>query len=105
MSTHANRQITAALARLPVRAVRMIGTAALMFAWVACGRFTAYCEADLNSWDIAAGALLVQEAGGRVSGLDGSEYTLRTRAVLASNGKTHEELLETLQSAGCVGLR
>lgn len=49
----------AALASLPVRTIRMLGSAAIMLAWVACGRVTAYFEADLNSWDTAAGALLV----------------------------------------------
>ena len=51
----------AALANLPVRTIRMLGSAAIMLAWVACGRVTAYFEADLNSWDTAAGALLVSE--------------------------------------------
>ena len=49
----------AALANLPVRTIRMLGSAAIMLAWVACGRVTAYFEADLNSWDTAGGALLV----------------------------------------------
>ena len=48
------------------RTVRILGSAALMLAWVACGRGSAYFEADLNAWDAAAGALLIREAGGRV---------------------------------------
>ena len=47
----------------------MLGSAAVMFAWIANGRLTAYWEWDLSSWDIAAGALLVQEAGGQVTQL------------------------------------
>jgi len=90
----------AALTKAPVRSVRMAGSAAVMFAWVADGRFTAYVESDLNAWDIAAGAVLVQEAGGTVTALDGSPYTLRTRGVIASNGRTHGELLAALQAGG-----
>lgn len=58
-----------ALTALPVRSVRMLGSAAIMLAWVAAGRLTAYYECDLNSWDTAAGALLVREAGGRITDL------------------------------------
>ena len=53
-----------ALTAIPVRSIRMLGSAAIMLAWVAAGRLTAYYECDLNSWDTAAGALLVAEAGG-----------------------------------------
>ena len=53
-----------ALTDYPVRSVRMLGSAAIMLAWVAAGRLTAYFECDLNAWDTAAGALLVREAGG-----------------------------------------
>ncbi len=94
----------AALARLPFRTLRMLGSAAVMFAWVADGRITAYAEVDLNAWDIAAGALLIQEAGGKITDLDGTPYTLRTRAVLASNGATHDSLLTALQDAKVEGL-
>jgi len=70
-----------------VRTVRLVGSAALMLAWVAAGRAQAYFEADLNSWDSAAGALLIQEAGGAVCDLETLEpYTLRTRRILAHNG-------------------
>jgi myo-inositol-1(or 4)-monophosphatase len=93
-----------ALTALPVRTCRLLGSAAIMFAWVAAGRLTAYFEADLNSWDIAAGALLVTEAGGKMSHIDGSPYTLRTRCVIGSNGKTHDALCDALQGAGVLGL-
>ena len=80
-----------------VRTIRMIGSAAIMLAWVANGRLTCYWEYDLSSWDISAGALLVQEAGGRFTDLAGNDFTLRTRKMCASNGKVHDEILRTLR--------
>ena len=69
-----------ALTDYPVRSVRMLGSAAIMLAWVAAGRLTAYFECDLNAWDTAAGALLVREAGGTMTDLvTGEEYNLQTR--------------------------
>jgi myo-inositol-1(or 4)-monophosphatase len=65
---------------------------------------TCYFEADLNPWDIAGGALLVKEAGGRMSDINGDDYTLRTRCVMASNGLTHDVLMSTLQEANVLGL-
>ena len=93
-----------ALTALPVRSVRMLGSACIMLAWVAAGRLEAYYEADLNPWDTAAGALLVREAGGCVTDLAGAEYGLGTRPILASNRSTHDELLGALQRGGCRGL-
>lgn len=75
-----------------VRSVRMLGSAAIMLAWVAAGRTAAYFDVDLNVWDHAAGALLVQEAGGRVSDAHGAPFTLTTRNLVASNGKIHDSL-------------
>ena len=80
-----------------VRTMRILGSAAINFAWVANGRLTSYFEADLNVWDVAAGALLVQEAGGKVTDVWGQEYSLTTRNIVSSNGKIHSELLENLQ--------
>ena len=71
---------------------------------MACGRLTAYFEVDLNCWDIAAGALLVAEAGGRMSDINGDPYCLATRCVIGSNGATHEELRTALEKAGVLGL-
>ena len=68
--------------------VRRCGAAALDLAWTACGRFDAFYEDELKPWDMAAGALLVTEAGGRITALDGSPFDLRW-SVLASNGKLH----------------
>mmetsp|Transcript_40455 Transcript_40455/g.41272 ORF Transcript_40455/g.41272 Transcript_40455/m.41272 type:complete len:340 (+) Transcript_40455:126-1145(+) len=82
-----------------VRTMRMIGSAAIMLAWVACGRVSAYVETDLNVWDLAVGCLLVQEAGGMVSDVWGDTYSLETRNLVSSNGLIHSQLLEELQQA------
>jgi myo-inositol-1(or 4)-monophosphatase len=78
--------------------VRRAGSAALDLAYVACGRLEAFWEFHLNPWDTAAGFLLVEEAGGRVSTFDGSPRELNSREVLASNGRIHDELLETFEA-------
>ena len=69
--------------------VRRCGAAALDLAWTACGRFDAFYEDELKPWDMAAGALLVTEAGGTVSNLDGSPFDLRW-SILAGNKAMHE---------------
>lgn len=78
------------------RAVRVIGSAALDLAWIASGRADAYTEhggaRGLKPWDMAAGALLVTEAGGRFSDVDGAENQLEGRAFVASNGHLHERV-------------
>jgi myo-inositol-1(or 4)-monophosphatase len=79
------------------RAVRRLGSAALDLCYVAAGRFEGFWEQKLHPWDIAAGALLVQEAGGRVTGVDGSLYSSRGGSVLATNGPVHEEMLRTIR--------
>ena len=84
------------------RTIRMLGSAAIMLAWVANGRLTCYWEYDLSSWDISAGALLVTEAGGRFTDLEGNDYSLRTRKMCASNGLVHADVLRALQDAGVV---
>jgi myo-inositol-1(or 4)-monophosphatase len=66
--------------------VRRAGSAALDLAYVACGRIDGYWEFNLNPWDTSAGVLLVKEAGGTISHFDGSEFTLDSREVLATNG-------------------
>ena len=85
-----------------VRTIRMLGSAAIMLAWVANGRLTCYWEYDLSSWDIAAGALIVTEAGGRFTDLAGNDYSLRTRKMCASNGNVHDEILLALKEGGVV---
>jgi len=75
------------------------GSAALDLAYVAAGRLDAYWEAGLSSWDIAAGILLVQEAGGIVTGLDGDRVDLKKGDVLAANLILNEEFRRILASA------
>ena len=82
-----------------VRTMRMLGSASIMLSWLACGRVTAYFEADMNAWDTAAGALLVKEAGGNVTDVWGKSFLLNTRNIVASNGIIHDSLLERLQKA------
>lgn len=82
-----------------VRTMRMLGSASIMLSWLACGRVTAYFEGDMNVWDVAAGSLLVREAGGKVTDVWGEEYDLKTRNYVASNGKIHEELRGRLVDA------
>jgi myo-inositol-1(or 4)-monophosphatase len=73
--------------------VRRAGSAALDLAYVASGRMDAFWEFKLNPWDTAAGILLVEEAGGRVTDFSGGHFRLDSREILASNGLIHEELL------------
>jgi myo-inositol-1(or 4)-monophosphatase len=73
--------------------LRRAGSAALDLANVACGRYDGFWEFNLNPWDTAAGALLVQEAGGRVTRFDGAPFRLDSREVLATNGLIHQELI------------
>lgn len=82
------------------RTIRMLGSAAIMLAWVANGRLTAYWEYDLSSWDIAAGALLITEAGGKFTDLKNVDYNLTTRKICGSNGLIQDELIDILNSAG-----
>jgi myo-inositol-1(or 4)-monophosphatase len=81
------------------QAVRRDGSAALDLAFTACGRFDAFWERDLSPWDVACGALLVREAGGRTSTIDGAPFTLEGGSTLASNGFVHAEMIETLGRA------
>src|SRR5215472_650640 len=72
--------------------VRRDGSAALDLACVASGRFDGFWEFNLNKWDVAAGVLLIEEAGGRVSDFEGKPYQLGDSVILASNGRIHEEM-------------
>ncbi len=78
------------------RAIRRAGSAALDLAYVACGRFDGFWELSLGAWDMCAGSLLVEEAGGRVSDLEGGPALARA-PIVASNGAIHAELLEALR--------
>jgi len=74
--------------------VRRAGSAALDLANVAAGRYDGFWEFNLNPWDTAAGVLIVQEAGGKVTRFDGTPFQLDSREVLASNGLIHDEVVE-----------
>ncbi|MFL6230145.1 MAG: inositol monophosphatase family protein [Pyrinomonadaceae bacterium] len=76
--------------------VRRDGSAALDLAYVACGRFEGFWEEGLRPWDVAAGKILVEEAGGRVSRYDGSEFSVYQAPILASNGLVHDAMMRVL---------
>jgi myo-inositol-1(or 4)-monophosphatase len=82
-----------------VAGVRRFGSAALDLAWVAAGRYEGYWERDLGAWDLAAGVLLVSEAGGMVSDADGGETMLTGGSICAANPSLHPLVLERLQAA------
>ncbi len=74
--------------------VRRLGSAAIDLCWVACGRFDGFYEHKLNAWDSAAGFLLVEEAGGKVTDLKGGTYSPYQPGIVATNGIIHGELLK-----------
>jgi len=90
---HFYHQIT-----LRTHGVRRAGSAALDLCNVASGRFDGFWEFNLNAWDTAAGVLIVQEAGGKVTNFSGGPFTIDSREVLASNGLLHDELLQEFQA-------
>jgi len=75
------------------RGIRRLGSAAADLAYVACGRFEAFYEYGLNPWDVAAGALIVQEAGGRVTDFHSGNDFVFGEEIVASNSAIHEELI------------
>ena len=79
------------------RAVRRLGSAAIDMAYVAAGRLDGFWEVKLNPWDVSAGALMVEEAGGRVTGLSGMPFSSRTGEVVATNGRIHDEMLAIIR--------
>lgn len=87
-----------------VRNIRSMGSAALMLAYVAAGRLSGFWELGLNAWDLAAGTLLVKEAGGKISDTQGVDYHLGVRHIVATNGLIHDELVQTLQEAAATGV-
>lgn len=96
------RELPGVIARLQavlpaVQGVRRCGSAALDLAYVAAGRYEAFYEMTLSPWDVAAGWLIVQEAGGMISRMDGSAYALHHHDILASNGRVHDAILALLE--------
>lgn len=77
--------------------VRQFGASALELAYVANGRIDAFLVVNAKSWDVAAGMLLVSEAGGKITDLSGKYFNLESYDLLASNGRIHDEILETIK--------
>ena len=82
--------------QLRTQAVRHLGSAALDCTWTAMGRLDGYWELGIKAWDVCAGTLIVREAGGRVTFLDGDETFLSSDSILVSNGLLHEQMLRVL---------
>jgi len=89
--THFNNFLTR------VQGIRRCGSAAMDLCYVASGRFDGFWELKLSPWDIAAGALIVQEAGGLISDFQNGEFTIYGAEILASNGLIHQQIVEVLQ--------
>lgn len=86
--------------QLAARGVRRAGAAALDLACVAAGRLEGYWELKLKPWDVAAGSLLVAEAGGKVTNHAGEPYSVYDHRILATNGAIHQEMIEILMGKG-----
>jgi len=87
------------------QAIRRCGSAALDLCYVACGRFDGFWELKLKPWDVAAGALMVGEAGGRLSDFEGRPFALDAPGLVATNGRIHEPIIEVLNMPGPEGGR
>lgn len=83
---------------MEAQAVRRDGSAAIDLAYIACGRFDGFWEDGLKAWDIAAGLLLIEEAGGYVSNFSGGALDIYTPKVLASNGLIHDAMMKVLRT-------
>jgi myo-inositol-1(or 4)-monophosphatase len=81
-------------------AIRRPGSAALDLCYVAAGRFDGFWELKLHAWDVAAGSLIVTEAGGRVTDFQGGPFNIYSEEILASNGLIHQEMLQVIQEVG-----
>jgi myo-inositol-1(or 4)-monophosphatase len=82
---------------LKARAVRRLGSAVLYLSWLAAGRLDGYWELRVGAWDVAAGSLFVEEAGGRVTNLQGGPLDLDAPSIVATNGRIHEAMLGVLR--------
>jgi myo-inositol-1(or 4)-monophosphatase len=85
---------------LRCQGVRRMGSAVLYFCYVAAGRLDGYWELRVGPWDAAAGVLMVEEAGGRVTNLEGGPLNPERPEVVASNGRIHDEMLRVLKEVG-----
>jgi myo-inositol-1(or 4)-monophosphatase len=77
--------------------VRRLGSAAIDLCWVACGRFDGFWEYNLSPWDVAAGYLIVEEAGGKITDFEGAPYNVFDKQTLATNGLIHEKMLSVIR--------
>lgn len=82
---------------MQTQAVRRDGVAAIDLCYVACGRYDGFWELNLFPWDVAAGSLLVTEAGGRVSDFQGNPFSVYDKEILVSNSQVHDEMIQVLQ--------
>lgn len=82
------------------QAIRRTGSASLDLCYVACGRFDGFWELNLHSWDVAAGYLIVEEAGGRVTGFSGEKFSISSKKILATNTLIHKEMIQVLMNKG-----
>jgi myo-inositol-1(or 4)-monophosphatase len=80
-----------------IQDIRRLGAAALDLCYLAQGKVEAFYEVDLKPWDVAAGILIVQEAGGKVSNVHGEQYNFDDKSIVASNGKVHQQLMKYLE--------
>jgi myo-inositol-1(or 4)-monophosphatase len=81
-------------------AIRRPGSAAIDLCYLAAGRFDGFWEMKLQAWDMAAGSLIVTEAGGKVTNFLGKPFNLYGQEILASNGLIHEEMLKVIKEIG-----
>lgn len=79
------------------RAVRRLGSAAIDFCYIAKGVFDGFWEVYLNPWDVCAGKLIVEEAGGLVTDFDGNQIDIYSNRILCSNGKIHQQIIDTMK--------
>lgn len=82
---------------MKAQGIRRLGSAAVDLCYVACGRFEGFWEVSLSPWDMAAGVLMVQEAGGRFTDFHGKPSSIYTKQVLATNGLVHDKVVEILE--------
>jgi myo-inositol-1(or 4)-monophosphatase len=79
--------------------IRRLGSAALDMCWTACGRFDGFWEFNLNSWDMAGGLIILEEAGAKVSDFKGGEFSVYGKEILATNGLIHDEMIKVIQES------
>lgn len=84
---------------LRARGIRRTGTAALDLCYVACGRFDGFWELKLHPWDTAAGKVIVEEAGGKITNFAGASFSIYGKEIIASNGNIHQEMVSVLEEA------